>query len=180
MKSIAIKSKRPAEWRNLKKVRNKVNNLKKHANERFYNNLELNLTESFVNNKRDFLRLTRYFIKNNTASCSIPPLCSLSDNNVLKLHTTDKEKADCLNDYFTSVSRVSDENTRLPNFEKLTNSYLDAIVITENEVKEILDILSEPEFYGDLVYKFKKLIGSNEFSFQFRKKNHNTLQTYRL
>ena len=25
--------------------------------------------------------------------------------------------------------------------------------------------LSEPEFYGDLVYKFKKLIGSNDFSF---------------
>ena len=39
----------------------------------------------------------------------------------------DKEKADCLNDYFTSVSRVCDENTRLPNFEKLTNSNLDAI-----------------------------------------------------
>ena len=30
--------------------------------------------------------------------------------------------------------------------------------------------LSEPEFYGDLVYKFKKLIGRNDFSFQFRKK----------
>ena len=29
--------------------------------------------------------------------------------------------------------------------------------------------LSEPEFYGDLVFKFKKLIGSNDFSFQFRK-----------
>ena len=28
--------------------------------------------------------------------------------------------------------------------------------------------LSEPEFYGDLVYK-KKLIGTNDFSFQFRK-----------
>ena len=28
--------------------------------------------------------------------------------------------------------------------------------------------LSEPEFYGDLVYKFKKLIGRND-SFQFRK-----------
>ena len=28
--------------------------------------------------------------------------------------------------------------------------------------------LSEPEFYGDLVYK-KKLIGINDFSFQFRK-----------
>ena len=39
--------------------------------------------------------------------------------------------------------------------------------------------LSEPEFDGDLVYKFKKLIVINDFSFQFRK-NHNTLQTYRL
>ena len=29
--------------------------------------------------------------------------------------------------------------------------------------------LSEPDFFGDLVYKFKKLIGSNDFSFQFRK-----------
>ena len=29
--------------------------------------------------------------------------------------------------------------------------------------------LSEPEFSGDLVYKFKKLIGSNDFSFQLRK-----------
>ena len=29
--------------------------------------------------------------------------------------------------------------------------------------------LSEPEFYGDLVYKFKKLTGKNDFSFQFRK-----------
>ena len=35
---------------------------------------------------------------------------------------------------------------------------------------------SEPEFYGDLVYKFKKFIGRND-SVQ---KNHYTLQTYRL
>ena len=31
--------------------------------------------------------------------------------------------------------------------------------------------LSEPEFYGVLVYKFKKLIGMNDFSFQFRNKS---------
>ena len=29
--------------------------------------------------------------------------------------------------------------------------------------------LSEPEFYGDLVHKFKKRIRSNDFSFLFRK-----------
>ena len=29
--------------------------------------------------------------------------------------------------------------------------------------------LSEPEFYGDLVYKFKKLIGRNDFFFSLEK-----------
>ena len=29
--------------------------------------------------------------------------------------------------------------------------------------------LSEPEFYGDLLYKFKKLMGRNDVSSQFRK-----------
>ena len=31
--------------------------------------------------------------------------------------------------------------------------------------------LSEPEFYGDLVYKLKKIVGSNNFSVQFIKIN---------
>ena len=29
--------------------------------------------------------------------------------------------------------------------------------------------ISEPEFYGDLVYKLKKIVGSNNFSAQFIK-----------
>ena len=39
--------------------------------------------------------------------------------------------------------------------------------------------LLEPEFYGDLVYKFKKIRGITDFSDQFRKK-YNALQTYWL
>ena len=55
------------------------------------------------------------------------------------------------------------------------NHYMD------NSSETILESegLLEPEFYGGLAYKFKKLIGINDFSFQFRK-NHNTLRTYRL
>ena len=30
-------------------------------------------------------------------------------------------------------------------------------------------MLSEPEFYSDLVYKFKKIVGRADFSDQFRK-----------
>ena len=39
--------------------------------------------------------------------------------------------------------------------------------------------LSEPELYGDLVYKFKKIMGRTDFSDQFRKIRH-TSQTYWL
>ena len=29
--------------------------------------------------------------------------------------------------------------------------------------------LSEPEFYGDLAYKFRKIIGKNDFPYHFKK-----------
>ena len=34
----------------------------------------------------------------------------------------------------------------------------------------LLQGLSEPEFYGDLVYKFRKMVGKNDFSLSFQKK----------
>ena len=33
----------------------------------------------------------------------------------------------------------------------------------------LLQVLSEPEFYGDLVYKFRKIIGKNDFPYHFKK-----------
>ena len=33
----------------------------------------------------------------------------------------------------------------------------------------LLQGLSEPEFYGDLVYQFRKIISKNYFSFHFKK-----------
>ena len=33
----------------------------------------------------------------------------------------------------------------------------------------LLQGLSEPEFYGDLVYKFRKIIGKNDFPCHFKK-----------
>ena len=43
-------------------------------------------------------------------------------------------------------------------------------VIMFNHLSEMMVFgLSEPEFFGDLVYTFKKLIGRNDFPFEFRK-----------
>ena len=33
----------------------------------------------------------------------------------------------------------------------------------------LLQGLSEPEFYGDLVWNFRKIIGKNDFPFHFKK-----------
>ena len=33
----------------------------------------------------------------------------------------------------------------------------------------LLQGLSEPEFYGDLVFKFRKIIGRNDFPYHFKK-----------
>ena len=33
----------------------------------------------------------------------------------------------------------------------------------------LLEGLSEPEFYGDMVYKFRKIIGKNDFPYVFKK-----------
>ena len=33
----------------------------------------------------------------------------------------------------------------------------------------LLQGLSDPEFYGDLVYKFRKIIGKNDFPYPFKK-----------
>ena len=48
--------------------------------------------------------------------------------------------------------------------------YYDLISKFKNGLKSLLrQGLSEPEFYGDLVYKSKKIVGSNTFSAQFIK-----------
>ena len=55
-------------------------------------------------------------------------------------------------------------------FSKFYRRYYDLISKFQVGLKSLLHHgLSEPEFYGDLVYKLKKIVGSNNFSTQFIK-----------
>ena len=55
-------------------------------------------------------------------------------------------------------------------FSKFYRRYYDLISKFQIGLKSLLrQGLSEPEFYGDLVYKLKKIVGSNIFSAQFIK-----------
>ena len=55
-------------------------------------------------------------------------------------------------------------------FSKFYRRYYDLISKFQGGLKSLLrQGLSEPDFYGDLVYKLKKIVGSNNFSAQFIK-----------
>ena len=59
---------------------------------------------------------------------------------------------------------------RIPNVEYLILMVISLSLRETFGLKSLLrQGLSEPDFYGDLVYKLKKIVGSNNFSAQFIK-----------
>lgn len=94
-KSIAVRTGKENDWKKYKTLRNKVNNLKKHAKECFYDNLETSLLESHGNNKKEYWKIIRHFVKNKITSSSIPPLCTTLESGESIISTTDYDKANC-------------------------------------------------------------------------------------
>ena len=58
---------------------------------------------------------------------------SIPDN---KWHFNDQDNANCINDFFASISTVNDENTQLPPFTRLTDNTLSQINCTEREIEK--------------------------------------------
>ena len=55
-------------------------------------------------------------------------------------------------------------------FSKFYRRHFDIVSKCNVELKKLLlQGLSEPEYYGDLVYKFRKMIGKDDFPYHFRK-----------
>ena len=50
------------------------------------------------------------------------------------------------------------------NFTKLFQNFIDDTIMILYLNSKLRQGLSEPEFYGDLVYKLKKIVGSKIFS----------------
>lgn len=96
----------------------KVNNLKRQAEEQFYNNLEIAISDFQVKDKNNFGRLSdNRKVKGNSSSSSVPPLKSFPVNDQNDFCFSSEEKAELLNVYFTCISTVNDENVSLPALE---------------------------------------------------------------
>ena len=58
------------------------------------------------------------------------------------------EKAECLNEYFTSVSSLDDTNCYLPVFELKCQSQLLNISCTASEIQSFIEILNPNTAFG--------------------------------
>ena len=138
-KQKEVRTSMQSDWTKYKTVRNKVNNLKRHAKESFNNNLELSLLTTFSNNKKEFWKIVKHFVNKKDSVSTIPPLCTLNTSGSSVWHVSDDEKADSLNSYFGSVSSLDDSHTDIPPFMELTDKTLDNIEITEEEIKDVIE-----------------------------------------
>ena len=136
--NATVRTSLQSDWIKYKNLRNKVNNLKRHAKEIFYNNLEFSLLSNFSHNKKDFWKIVKHFTTKKDPVSLIPPLSTPTASGAHLWHVTDGEKADCLNSYFASVSSLDDSHSVLPPFTELTDKVLDSIDITEDEINDII------------------------------------------
>lgn len=141
LRNIATKSGNLNHWNKYKHLRNKVNNLKKHAKEQFYNNLEDSVIEMNDTNPRQYWKLVKHFMKSNRGAEIIPPLKTTLDSGEEIFSFTDLQKANTLNDYFVSMSTLNDDTTSLPVFVAKTLNSLNTINIEESEICDVIKVL---------------------------------------
>ena len=138
-KHIATISGKLSDWSRYKHIRNKVNNMKKQAKEIFFNNIEFTLNDISSSNPRQYWKIVKMLVKDNSSKCDIiPPL--LNENDTYSF--TDIEKANTLNNYFSSISNIDDSQARLPPFSKKTDKQLYNFTITEQDTIDVLSNLN--------------------------------------
>ena len=112
--------------------------MKKHAKERFFNNLETNLLALNCNDKRGFWKIIKHFLKKDKSVSFFPPLCETLSNGETVWYTSTQEKADCLNNYFTSISMVDDTNIVLSGIQFKTENKLIMDEVTKSEIEDVI------------------------------------------
>jgi hypothetical protein len=132
---------------------NHVNNLKKHAKEQFYFNVNTILDDFSSSNSKSYWSLIKKLVK---SSGDMSPISQLKKENN-DLISDDYEKACLLNNYFCSISTLNDSNTSKPDFPLRTNATLDFFQITPSKVQ----IKQEREGNTNSITRFLKHLMTN-------------------
>ena len=157
----ALRTQKLDEWTKYRHFRNKVNIYLFFAKEQYFSNMEDLIVDSSKSNPKLYWKLLKQLIKTNKNCETIPPLKVTSNNGEENFFFNDIDKANCLNDYFISISSISQDknNTALPYCSLKTNSTFTNINITKKEIEDIIDILNPNKSVGEdkISHKLLKL-----------------------
>lgn len=158
---IARNSKSIKDIKKFKSQRNKVNNMKKYSRSNFYENVHGMIDNYFSTDPKAYWRLIKRLLKSSGTSPIIPTLVDPVSDNII---TCDVDKADLLNDYFCSITRIDDSNVQIPSIPLKTNKRLNTVRVTHSEIRDVLQIL-----------KLGKASGQDEISHHMLKNVCNTI-----
>ena len=157
IRKIAKKFNKQSDIDKYKKQRNKVNNLKKTAKEHFEQNLDTLILEN-ISNPKTYWKIMKMLIKSNKVYSNIPPLQTIiQDEGLDEVVYEDDEKCELLNKYFSFISSLEDANIPLSDIEHRTNNFLRDIVITTDEIVDIIKILNPNKASGPDIISHKML-----------------------
>ena len=129
-------------WNQFKILRNKTTDLIRKSKQDYFDKLENILTHGNFNSKQ-FWKTSKQLLKLGKSSQSIP---TLYHNN--KYAETELQKANMLNDYFSSQAVVNDANKTLPPPITILHDRLEILEITSESVKDVFDGLDVDKACG--------------------------------
>ena len=108
-----------------------------YAKEEFFINANYLLDKEKNVNPKSYWSLVKK-LQGDCKVHSIPPLINDESEEIV---VNDTDKANLLNNFFCSISNITDSNLSPPIFENRTDSRLDILSVTAEEVKDILETL---------------------------------------
>ena len=132
------------KWEHFRKARNKVISMARQAKQDHKDRLAKKISDQQSADPRLWWKLVKEFYSNSASQKQLQkPL--IADN---KIVSEDYDKANALNDYFTSQCQLDTQGATLPDIETDDGHNLYMINITSSTVKDILEILDTSKSSG--------------------------------
>ena len=132
----------------------------KFAKQKFFENIDT-IIDNNNNNPKTYWKIMKMLIKG-TTSTTIPPLLNPVDESI----TDDNSlKCEILNNYFVSITNLEETDKNLPYFENKTNSFLNNISITREDIIDVIQSVGLNKASGPdgISHRMLKLV-TNEIS----------------
>ena len=134
--------------KNIKTQRNKFNNLKKQAKQRFCDNINEHLDDLKTVNSKMYWKTIHMLLKNDRSTNELPPLHD--PFNYFNLAYDATQKSNVLNKYFSSITKLNDDDAVLPDFHDGCENMLSQVIVTEQEVIDMLCTLNANNYTRSL------------------------------